>query len=252
MNTKILENIGLTGGEIKVFLTLLKLGNSTTGPMILKSNVARSKVYEILEKLKEKGLVTESIKSNTKYFQATDPEKILDYIKTKQNNLRSQETEFKKILPELKLRQKLEKDTQEAKIYVGTEGIKSLYNELLNQLDKNNEYLAMTFSDKSLENKSITHMFQDFHKKRAEKKAKAKILCNIKDKLTQKNMNYSQTELYEFKTTKQIIPTGIAIVKDTVITFNWSEKPKAFAIICKENADQYRKFFYHLWNNYKF
>ena len=61
MDTKILENIGFTKGEIRVYLAMLDLGNTTTGPIILKSKVARSKVYEILERLKEKGLISEVI-----------------------------------------------------------------------------------------------------------------------------------------------------------------------------------------------
>ena len=43
------------------------------------------------------------------------------------------------------------------------------------RLKKGDEYLAMTFSDASLDNKSIVIMFQKFHQKRAEKQARAKI-----------------------------------------------------------------------------
>ncbi len=249
MNTKILENIGLTKGEIKVYLALLELGNSTSGPIIINSNVSRSKVYEILEKLKEKGLTTESIKSNTRYFQATNPDKILNYIDRKESKLKQQKKDFKELLPELKLKQTLVKEKQEVKVYVGFEGLKTFYDEILKSANKKDEYLAMTFSNKSLDNKSIIHMFQKFHQKRGELGFKAKILCHKDDNLTQKKMNYNKTKLYEFRTTKQVIPTGIAIFKDTVATYNWGKVPRVFAIICKENADQYRKFFYHLWDN---
>ncbi|MBW2982521.1 hypothetical protein KY343_06585 [Candidatus Woesearchaeota archaeon] len=248
MNTKILERIGFTQGEIKVYSALLETGNTTSGPVINKSGVARSKVYEIIEKLKIKGLVSESIKSGTRYFQAASPDRILDYIKNKEKELKKEASEFKQILPELVAKQKFAEEKQEVKVYVGFEGVKTFYDEILDKLNKGDEYLAMTFSNESLDNKSIILMFQKFHQKRAEKKAKAKILCNIHDKLTQKKMNYSNTRLYEFKTTKQTLPTGIAIVKDTVATFNWGKIPRVFVIICRENAEQYRKFFYDVWN----
>jgi len=248
MNTKILERIGFTQGEIRVYSALLGLGNITSGPIINKSGVARSKVYEILEKLKLKGLVSESIKSGTRYFQAASPERILDYIKSKEKELRKEAFEFKRILPELTAKQKFAEEKQEVKIYVGFEGVKTFYDEIIDHLNKRDEYLAMTFSNKSLDNKSIILMFQKFHQKRAEKGAKAKILCNINDKLTQKKMNYSNTKLYEFRITKQILPTGIAIVNDVVATFNWGKIPRVFVVICKENAEQYRKFFYDVWN----
>ncbi len=247
MDTKILENIGFTRGEIKVYMSLLGLGNTTSGPIIIKSCVARSKVYEILERLKEKGLVSETIKENTKYFQAASPERIVDYIEEKENSIKLQKEDFKLIIPELIQKQKYAEEKQEVKVYTGFEGIKTFYDEILKQLNKGDEYLAMTFSDISLENKSIVLMFQKFHQKRAEKHAKAKILCNIKDKKIQQKMNYSNTRFYEFRTTKQILPTGIAIIKDMVATFNWGKKPRVFVIICRENAEQYRKFFYSSW-----
>ena len=243
----LLENIGFTKGEVKVYLALLEIGNTSSGHLILKADVARSKVYEILEKLKEKGLVSESVKNNTKYFQAASPERIIDYIRTKEKKLKTQEEEFKKILPQLLLRQNFAEEKQEVKVYVGFEGIKTYYNEVTSQLTEDDEYLAMTFSDPSLGNKSISLLFQKFHQRRAEKKAKAKILCNINDKITQERMNYSETPLYEFRVTDQILPTGVAIVKDMVATFNWGRTPRVFVIICKENAEQYKKFFYSIW-----
>ena len=66
MNAKILENIGLTDGEIKVYLALIKLGSSTSGPITDKSGVSRSKIYNILERLIQKGLVSYTIKEKTR------------------------------------------------------------------------------------------------------------------------------------------------------------------------------------------
>jgi sugar-specific transcriptional regulator TrmB len=247
MNTQILEKIGFTQGEIKVYFALLELGETSTGKIISKSQVARSKVYEILEKLEKKGLVSEAIKSGTRYFQASNPERILDYIKNKEKEIQQEEQEFNKILPDLINKQKFQEQKQEVKVYTGFEGVKTFYNEILDQLQKGEEYLAMTFSDKSLDNKSIILFFQNFHLKRAEKGIKAKILSNEKDRLTQKKMDYSKTKFYEFRITKQTLPAGIAIFKDSVATFNWGETPRVFVITCKENAEQYKKFFYEIW-----
>ena len=79
MNKQILKDAGLTEGEIKVYLALLELGDTTTGPLVDKSGVARSIVYQILERLIEKGLASYIVKDKTKYYQAADPNKLLDY-----------------------------------------------------------------------------------------------------------------------------------------------------------------------------
>ena len=50
-----LRNIGLTEGEIKVYTGLIKLGETTTGPLVDESGVSLSKVYAILDRLAKKG-----------------------------------------------------------------------------------------------------------------------------------------------------------------------------------------------------
>ena len=45
MDTAILEDIGLTNAEIKVYLSLLELGTATAGPIIEKSCLQSSVVH---------------------------------------------------------------------------------------------------------------------------------------------------------------------------------------------------------------
>ena len=54
MDTKILEDIGLSNAEIKVYLTLLELGTSTAGPILEKSGLQNSVVHMTLNKLIER------------------------------------------------------------------------------------------------------------------------------------------------------------------------------------------------------
>lgn len=251
MDTQILENLGFTKGEIKVYFAMLKLGNTSSGQIIIDSGVSRSKVYEILERLKEKGLISESIRENIRYFEAVSPERILDYIKNREKQLREQEEEFRKILPEISAKYKSVRERQEVKIYEGAEGIKTFYNELIDKLVKGDEYLAMTISDQTGINKQIMRIFQNFHLKRGDKGVPAKIIYNIKDKTAQKQFNFTQTGRWQRRISEQDIPTGIAICKDIVATINWGEESKVFVVVCRENAERYRKFFYSLWKKAK-
>src|SRR3989344_3052406 len=94
---ELLEEIGLTKSEIKVYLALLELGSSTTGPIVDKSGASSSKMYEILERLIQKGLAGYVIKSGTKYFEAADPKRLFDYLKEKKNKLDQQEKDLQQI-----------------------------------------------------------------------------------------------------------------------------------------------------------
>ena len=87
MNEKLLEEIGLTKGEIKVYLTLLKLGETTTGKIIEEAGISSGKIYEILDKLIRKGLAGFIIKDKTKHFAAASPNRIVDYLREKESDI---------------------------------------------------------------------------------------------------------------------------------------------------------------------
>ena len=79
-----LKELGLTKGEIKVYLALLKIGISTKGPIASKAKVSESKVYEILDRLTAKGLVSNAMKKKgarqVKQFKAANPILLKDFL----------------------------------------------------------------------------------------------------------------------------------------------------------------------------
>jgi sugar-specific transcriptional regulator TrmB len=56
-----LTQLGLTDGEARVYLSLLKIGLSKVGPIVRDSHVSYSKIYDVLERLGMKGLVSHVI-----------------------------------------------------------------------------------------------------------------------------------------------------------------------------------------------
>ena len=98
----ILEEIGLTKNEIKIYLVLLKLGSTSTGAIVKETGVHASKVYDGLNRLADKGLVTHVIIANTKHFKAVNPDRLIDFLEDKKKSIETQEDEIKKYLPELK------------------------------------------------------------------------------------------------------------------------------------------------------
>ena len=109
---ELLKETGLTERESKVYLALLELGSTTTGPLVKKSKVPNSKIYEILESLHNKGLSSWIIKGKIKYFQGANPKKILTLFKEK-------EREIERLLPELESKQLSAKEKQSVEIYQG-------------------------------------------------------------------------------------------------------------------------------------
>ncbi len=137
MKTEILEEIGFSKGEVKVYFALVELGQITIGPLSKKADVTPAKVYPILDKLIRKGLVSEVIKSGTKYFEAASPKRILDYLNEKSKKVEEQKKEIKEIIPMIEEKRKLSRDVSKAEVYQGFEGIRTLYNEILDGDKKN-------------------------------------------------------------------------------------------------------------------
>ena len=142
VNTELLEEIGLTKSEIKVYLALLELGSSTTGPIVEKSGASSSKIYEILDKLIQKGLASFVVEAGTKRFEAADPKRILDYLKEKEAKLKKQEKEIEKILPELELKKTMAKYRSEAKVFKGVKGGETAFKYLINSMTKKDEWIG--------------------------------------------------------------------------------------------------------------
>ncbi len=97
-----LQEIGLTQSEIKVYLALLKLGSSTKKSIVKEAKITPSKLYEIVDKLINKGLVSYVKKNKVLHFSAAPPEQVLDYLDTKVQKIKKQEKTFSKMIPFLK------------------------------------------------------------------------------------------------------------------------------------------------------
>jgi sugar-specific transcriptional regulator TrmB len=67
MDSKLLEEIGLTKGEAQVYLALLKIGSTKVGPLVAEAKISSSKIYEILDKLEQNGLAGHIFVGKTKH-----------------------------------------------------------------------------------------------------------------------------------------------------------------------------------------
>ena len=128
---KILEEIGLTPGEARVYLALLELGFSTVSPISKKAKVSISKIYTLLEGLIRKGLVSSIAKNKVKHFKASNPERIIDFLEEKKKKIEEEEKEVKKKLPELKGKFTKAEKRPVAEVYEGIKGIKTFFEEML-------------------------------------------------------------------------------------------------------------------------
>ncbi len=249
MDTDVLKQIGLSEGEIKVYFALLELESSTVGRIIEKSHVPDSKIYSILEKLKEKGLVSFVIKNNVKHFQASDPKNILRLLNEKEKAIRLQKEELEEsIIPQIEKRRKMTEEKQEAVIYESMEGLRAAFDYMLNVVGRGGEYQVFVFGE-VLKEKRVINFFIDYHKRRLAKGVSGRRLSNVEFRdILEK---YYRSKNIPMRFTNQKLPIGVFIFKGHVMHIIWEEKPTAFVIKSRKNYQYYKEFFEDLWKTAK-
>ena len=240
-----LEEIGLTKNEIKIYLALLELGLTTSGAIIKKTGIHTSKVYDGLERLSEKGLVTYIIKANTKHFKAVSPDRLLDFLEDKKKRIEQQENEIKTILPELKLKQQLVGDETEAEIFKGWKGMDTVYRMLRDALKKGD--LNLVFGASKGENEEMVRRFFNKHLKlMANKGIKQKIIYNEN---ARENIE-EQTKypnLFKVKYLESATPAEINIWADKIMIVILRKTPTVILVSDQKVADSFRQYFEIMW-----
>lgn len=243
---KTLEKLGLSRNEAKVYLALLDTGLTSAKLIIEKTNLHRQLVYDALNLLIEKGLVSYVIQANRKYFKAANPKQFLDYFNKKRKEIQEEEQLFKKILPELETKRKSKLEEQEATIYRGLKGIKSLLDDIINE---RKELITIGTSDIKAEAFSYHLKFNlpRFHKIREQKKIPFKILLSEDLKQRAKYFNtlkYSKAKILPKEFTSN---SSTNIYGDKVSIMMWGSQPFGVLIKSKDIAEAQRKHFNLLW-----
>lgn len=244
MDISILKEVGLTEGEVKVYSSLIRLGQSSTGPIIDKSGVSGSKVYTILEKLIKKGFVSYIIDEGVKNFQATNPKSIIEYVETKKKELNEKEKEIKKLSLEIgNVLGSYEEET--AQIYKGYKGIAVAFEKIFEEV-KGKSYSFFSL-DKNESREGAVRFFRQISVKRQKAGVMAKGLVNLraKDKFLK---NLGDVKSYNVRFSKINLPSSITFTKTRVLSTLWDENPMGFEIVSKRVAKKYQELFDEIWS----
>ena len=231
MKEEALIDLGFSKNEAKVYYSLLRIGPSPAGVIAAKSNIHRTNVYDALERLAEKGIVTYIFKGNKKFFEAVDPDQILEFLKDRM-------VKFENMLPTLKLDFKLSKDVNKAHIFEGIRGVKTITDDMLRE---GKEICAFGIpKDVAIKLKTFINIF---HKRRAEKKI---MMYHLYDADAHDRMKFLNSLPY---TEAKYIPHDIESPATTLIYGQkicfviWSEPALSILIESDRMANQYKKYF---------
>lgn len=248
MDTSPLEKIGLTKGEIKVYIALMQIGTTTAGPIAKEAKVARSKLYDILDRLAKKGIVSHIIKNNTKYFSATQPSRLIDFLNNKEEEIQKQKKEINKIIPQLEQEYDLQHIQQDAEVFEGLEGLKNVREKYIESMKKGDKIYFIGVPSSAYD--KLEAYYKEWNEKRIKKgidsytifTEEAKNHPYVKEKIKHKHT------FMKFLPKNMLIYSWMEIYNDTVaIAINY-KKSMSIIINNKYIAETYKQHFNMLWH----
>lgn len=239
-----LRKVGLTEGEIKVYLALLNLGSTTVGPIIEKARVSSSKVYIILEKLIQKGLASYITKEKTKYFQASQPIALIDYVSLKEKQIQETKASLNKIIKKIARIKESKKTSEQAKIYKGYEGLKTGLFEAIKTIPDKGEYYF--FSTGYGNQPYLKRFFTKLALELKKRKISIKGIAHKDEEALYKG--YYSKKGYKMKFTNIKWPSDIGIVGDFLTILVWDkEEPVLYLMRSEVLVRSYLSFFNENW-----
>jgi sugar-specific transcriptional regulator TrmB len=242
MIEKVLEEIGLTKNEIRVYTALLRLGKSKTGEILKESGLNSGKIYEILDSLQKKGLTSSIKENNIKYFSPANPKRVLEYLEEKNKEIEKQKQDYKNILPEIL--SSIEKSDSKSKveIFTGLKGMKTAFQKELEHPNKTLHIWGVLKNEYYPE--PAINFFIAHGKERERNKIKIKKILSQDSKIHRKAHEKSA----QIKYLPYVSSTGISVIGNLSIISIFSDNPIFITIEDESVAKGLMEQFEFLWN----
>ncbi|MEK6963313.1 MAG: helix-turn-helix domain-containing protein [Nanoarchaeota archaeon] len=235
--SQVLRELGFTENEVRVYLTLLDKGSLKAGSIAQLVHMNRGSCYHSLKQLMERGIVSHTWIGKIQWFQPIEPERLLDYVKEKEENIR-------RVLPELQARYKELPKTGRIKLFRGKRGIQTM---LLDLLDKGR--IVRAFGQENILVKTLPHFIPSFAKKKIEKGIKTKlILGHPKEKKMMKKGANTEVRFFPMRIES---PVNFSVYADRVLLMVLGDEPEGVMIENVDAAKAYKQIFDFMWENAK-
>lgn len=227
MEKQQLEELGFSEGEAEIYLALLKHGKTNVMQIAKITGRHRTHIYDTIEKLKEKGLVSETIIDNKKFLIASSPENILNYIKEKEETA-------KNLVKDLKNLEVKEKEIK-VETFKGLAGLKAVFRDILKERE---DYVG--YGEGGRFQKLLPEFFEQFQGQSNALKIHLKLLLK-------EGVKIPPRKDLEIKHLNYVSPSTTFIYGYKVLIIIWEPFPTAIRITEKQTADSYRSYFNLLW-----
>ncbi|VVB99801.1 HTH-type transcriptional regulator TrmBL2 [uncultured archaeon] len=234
MNRKILQEFGLTANEAEIFAALLGGGAQSATELAKLLGLNRPYIYYALERLLEKGYLSEINEGGKRKFNAISPSQLMSLEEHKLDSL-------KKFVLELE-KTKEKKEETSVEVYKGKQVVKNLFKRLLSEMEPKQETLSIGFDEHVMESAepiNIRKVFNFMKENRITERALVR--------RGSKTLEYAKTTQYRFLAPELVGNTAKYIYQDVVVYIVYGEPLYGIAVKNRAMADTERKQFELFW-----
>ncbi len=231
---KTLESVGFSPNEIKVYLTLNDHGSMKAGRISKLAHIDRSSAYNALKLLLEKGLASYVLIGKVKWFQATGPKRILEF-------LQEQEAEVREILPDLHERHKKNKIEGQVRLFKGIKGVRAIFLDMI-RTGKDN----YVFGSEGQFSERMPEFALQFKRMKKENNMKTFMICR-KDRRELDVGSANHKYLPNISESSAVTN----IYGDKIAILIWMDEPEGIIIENSVAAKAYKSYFDFMWKNAK-
>jgi sugar-specific transcriptional regulator TrmB len=240
-----LTSIGFSKNEAHVYMSLIKFYRADANTLIKDTKFHKNIVYDNLDKLMNKGLITYITENNKRIYKISDPKMLLKIFEEEEENIRRKKIFAEKISRNLTAIVPKKALMQEASIYRGVKSIKSFYEQTL----QSKEYCVFGAPIQSIRVMQ-EHFWKNYTLKRIEKKIKVRMIFNTSLRKFGQTLKNKFTFIRFFDNDFESL-TETHIQDDRVAIIVWSTNPILFLIEEKYVAASYQKYFEKMWREAK-
>ncbi len=225
-----LAQIGLTKNEARIYRVLLELGKTQVGVLSRKTGVHRRSIYDVLDRLIEKGLVSYMVENEKRFYCAADPKRIKEMMD-------AQKEAVDKLMPELEATFLQQKNKQETQFYRGVEGIKTIFEE---QIEDGHDVCIIGGSHYAWQ--VLRFYLPQYTKRRVKKKIKLHAIYALprhKSPVPLADVRYLPESF--------LSPVATNVYGGKVAIILWSKDPVAIVIKQQDIARTFKHYFDMLW-----
>jgi sugar-specific transcriptional regulator TrmB len=233
-----MKSLGFSDQEIAIYIKFLYLKESTASNLGKEMKIHRRSVYDVVERLVKKGVLSFIERDGKKYYKPINPTKIIGLLEEKRGDIENVKKDLSSVMHKIDSMKSFE--GVGAEVLFGKEGIKTVY---LDELAEGKPIHVICTSIDRTED-LLKNFLVSYTRDRIKKgvSIKAVVAKGAKTRLEK----YGLMEV-RYLPSDQISPSSLSVYGNKVAITLWSGEPISILVRSREIAESFRNHFEIIW-----